>query len=413
MDNFVIAVLLITFSVEAFLKVLNERIKSQPIPENVSDIFDEKRYQKWIAYTKVNSRFGWISRGVSLAITLALLLFDGALIQVIYEAASISDSALLSVLLFLGIYQLIQFILGLGFSYYRTFKIETDFGFNKTTKKTFVSDKVKQLLLTIILGGGLVTGLYYLYEAFQDNLLVFIVIAWASLMAIFALISYLYTAVFVKIFNKIEPLEDGSLKTSIENLAAEIGFKVKAISKMDASKRSTRLNAFFSGFGKQKEIVLFDTLIDKMSEDEILAVLAHEFAHGKHKDVPRMFIQQAIQIFLYVFLFYVVLTTESLYTAFGFERIFLGFGVILFSILISPLDLLISLPTMALSRWAEYRADAYSVSLLGPEPMERALRKLAKESLSDLNPHPAYTTVYYSHPPMHKRLAAISKNASA
>lgn len=413
MDIFVISVLLVTFALEATLKILNERIKSQPVPENVSDIFDEKRYQKWIKYTRVNSRFGWISRGVSLAITLALLINNGALIQVIFGWAKVTSSELGQVIVFLGIYQLIQFTLGIGFSYYKTFKIEEEFGFNKTTKKTFFLDRVKQLLLTIVFGGGLITGLYYLYDSFQENLLGFILIAWASLMVTMALISYLYTAVFVKIFNKIEPLEEGSLKTSIETLAKDIGYKVKAISKMDASKRSTRLNAFFSGFGKQKEIVLFDTLIEKMKEDEILAVLAHEFAHGKHNDVPRMFLQQALQIFLYTLLFYVVLTTESLYTAFGFDGIFLGFGVLLFGILIAPLDLLLSLPTMALSRWAEYRADAYSVSLLGADSMDRALRKLAKESLSDLNPHPAFTLVYYSHPPMHKRLAAIAEKSAA
>lgn len=413
MDTFVILVLVATFLIEAALKFLNEQYKARPIPENVKDIFDEKRYAQWVSYEKVTSRFGWISRGVSLFITLSLLVFNGALIQLIFSVVEGISSSVLQVLFFLGLYQLINFIIGIFFSYYRTFKIEEDFGFNKTTKHTFVSDKIKQLLLTMVLGGGLITGLYFLYEAFQDNLFGFILIAWASLMAFFALISYLYTAVFVKIFNTIDPLEEGSLKTSIETLASDIGFKVKAISKMDASKRSTRLNAFFSGFGKQKEIVLFDTLIDKMEEDEILAVLAHEFAHGKHKDVPRMFIQQAIQIFLYVLLFYGVLTTESLYSAFGFEGIFLGFGVILFGILIAPLDILTSIPTMALSRWAEYRADAYSVKLLGKDPMDRALRKLARESLSDLNPHPAYSLVYYSHPPMHKRLAAIAQNPSA
>ena len=413
MEILVISVLLATFVFEATLKILNERIKKDPLPENVADIFNEKRYKKWINYTRVTSRFGWISEGVSLLITLALLVFNGQLIQAIYDVALISASSLLQVLIFLGIYQLIRFVVGTAFGAYRTFKIEEEFGFNKTTPQTFVTDKIKQLILTLVLGGGLIVGLYYLYETFQDNLFAFIVIAWASLMAVFALISYLYTAVFVKIFNKIEPLEDGTLKDSIEALAAEIGFKVKAISTMDASRRSTRLNAFFSGFGKQKEIVLFDTLIKKMKEDEILAVLAHEFAHGKHKDVPRMFIQQAIQIFMYVGLFYLIVSTPALFTAFGFDGVFLGFSLILFGILIAPLSILFSIPTMALSRWAEYRADAFSVGLLGADPMDRALRKLAKESLSDLNPHPAYTTVYYSHPPMHKRLAAIAKNASA
>lgn len=403
----VIGIILFTYALQTTLSVLNARQKSLEIPENVKDIYDKKRYQEWLDYEKANARFGLISRTISVGVLLIILSFNGAILQWMAGVAESTTNAWLQTLIFLGLYQGLSFVISSILSYYRTFKIEEDFGFNKTTKKTFISDKIKQLLLTIILGGGLVSGLYFIFDAFKDNLLLFVVIVWASIMILIALISYLNTAVFVKIFNKIEPLEEGELKTKIEDLADQIGFKVKAISKMDASRRSTKLNAFFSGFGKQKEIVLFDTLLEKMTDEEILSVLAHEFAHGKHKDVQRMFVEQALQMALFSALVFLVLTTDSLYTAFGFNSVFFGFGLILFTVLTSPLDLILSPITMALSRKAEYKADAYSVSILGKDSMVSALKRLAKESLSDLNPHPFVVLMYYSHPPMSLRIAAI------
>lgn len=403
----VIGIILFTYALQTTLSVLNARQKSLEIPENVKDIYDKKRYQEWLDYEKAKARFGLISRTISVGVLLIILSFNGAILQWMVGVAESTTNAWLQTLIFLGLYQGLSFVISSILSYYRTFKIEEDFGFNKTTKKTFISDKIKQLLLTIILGGGLVSGLYFIFDTFKDNLLLFVVIVWASIMILIALILYLNTAVFVKIFNKIEPLEDGELKTKIEDLADQIGFKVKAISKMDASRRSTKLNAFFSGFGKQKEIVLFDTLLEKMTDEEILSVLAHEFAHGKHKDVQRVFIEQALQMALFSALVFLVLTTESLYTAFGFDAVFFGFGLILFTVLTSPLDLILSPISMALSRKAEYKADAYSVSILGKDSMVSALKRLAKESLSDLNPHPFVVLMNYSHPPMSLRIAAI------
>ena len=403
----VIGIILFTYALQTTLSVLNARQKSLEIPENVKDIYDKKRYQEWLDYEKAKARFGLISRTISVGVLLIILSFNGAILQWMVGVAESTTNAWLQTLIFLGLYQGLSFVISSILSYYRTFKIEEDFGFNKTTKKTFISDKIKQLLLTIILGGGLVSGLYFIFDTFKDNLLLFVVIVWASIMILIALILYLNTAVFVKIFNKIEPLEDGELKTKIEDLADQIGFKVKAISKMDASRRSTKLNAFFSGFGKQKEIVLFDTLLEKMTDEEILSVLAHEFAHGKHKDVQRVFIEQALQMALFSALVFLVLTTESLYTAFSFDAVFFGFGLILFTVLTSPLDLILSPISMALSRKAEYKADAYSVSILGKDSMVSALKRLAKESLSDLNPHPFVVLMNYSHPPMSLRIAAI------
>jgi len=409
MELLVIGILVLNYLLDTVLTLLNVRYKKNPIPENVKDLYEPARYQKWINYTQANTRFGLITSGVNLLILLALLVNGGTLIQVLNGVSSSFESPLIQTLVFLGLYQLISFVVGFGFSYYRTFVIEEKFGFNKTTLKVFISDKIKQIILTVILGGAFITGLYFLLESFQENLLAFVVILWVSVMVLFGLLSYLYTAVFVKIFYKIEPIEEGSLRTKIESLAEEVGFKVKAISKLNASKRSSKMNAFFSGFGKQKEIVFFDTLLEKMGEDEILAVLAHEFAHGKNKDVQRNFIQQFIMVGLFVFLLYFIFTSPDLYTAFGFDGVFLGFGIILFSVLASPLNYAFGIPTMALSRKAEYRADAFAVSLMGQEAMAGALKILAKDSLADLNPHPLYVTFNYSHPPMHLRLGAIEK----
>ena len=409
MEWIVIGVLVVNYIIDTGLTLLNVRYKKNPIPDNVKDLYEPARYKKWVNYTQTKTRFGLLTSGINLLVLLALLINGGALIQVLNEVANSFDNPLLQTLVFLGLYQVISFVIGIVFSYYQTFVIEENFGFNKATKKVFVSDQIKQIILTVILGGGFITGLYYLFESFQENLLVFVVILWVSVMAIFGLISYLYTAVFVKIFYKIEPIEEGSLRTRIEALAEEVGYKVKAISKLNASKRSSKMNAFFSGFGKQKEIVFFDTLLEKMGEDEILAVLAHEFAHGKNKDVPRNFIQQFIMVGLFVFLIYFILTSPSLYTAFGFDNVFVGFGIILFSVLAAPLNFLFGIPTMALSRKAEYKADAFAVQQMGTEAMANALKVLAKDSLSDLNPHPLYVMFNYSHPPMHLRLAAIEK----
>lgn len=406
-EGMILVIVLGVFMVEAYLLLINYKQKDLDLPENVRDIYDEERYQKWRNYSAENTRLMFSKRTVNIVLILVFL-FAGIFAWIENVAMDItSNSMLLQTLVFLGIYEIITFIIGLPFGYYQTFSIEERYGFNKTTKKTFVLDKVKSLLMMVILGGGLVALLFSVYQAFEDQLLVFVLIAWAAIMLIMVLISYLYTAVFVKIFNKIEPLEEGETRDKIEALAKDIGFKVKAISKMDASKRSTKLNAFFSGYGKQKEIVLFDTLLEKMSDEEILSVLAHEFAHGKHKDVVRMFVEQAVQIGLYMGLFAIVLQSSAVYQAFGLSEGFFGFGLVVFALLVRPLDFILGIGTSYLSRKAEYKADKFSVELLGKETMISALKLLARESLSDLHPHPWYVRVYYSHPPMALRIGAI------
>jgi STE24 endopeptidase len=408
-QGMILVIVLGVFMVEAYLLFLNYKQKDLDLPENVVDIYDEERYQKWRNYSAENTKLSFVRRALNIVLILVFL-FAGvfAWIESIVDGWA-PNSILLQSLFFLGIYELFNYIVGLPFGYYQTFSIEERYGFNKTTTKTFVLDRIKSLLMTLFFGGALVALLYIIYKTFADNLLIFVLLAWAAIMLIMVVISYLYTAVFIKIFNKIEPLEEGETRDKILALADEIGFKVKAISKMDASKRSTKLNAFFSGYGKQKEIVLFDTLLEKMSDEEILSVLAHEFAHGKHKDVVRMFIEQAIQIGLFMGLFAVVLQTDAIYEAFGLPVGFFGFGLIIFMLLVRPIDFIFGIGTSYLSRKAEFKADHFSVTLLGKESMISALKLLARESLSDLNPHPWFVSVYYSHPPMALRIGAIEQ----
>ncbi|TVP96429.1 MAG: M48 family peptidase [Acholeplasmatales bacterium] len=401
----IIGILLVVYAVELWLAVLNLRQRNKPLPENVADIFDEERYRTWRNYQSETYRLMFIGKSLRLLVLLALLALGG-FAYFVELAESVSGNAYVQTLVFLGLYQVIVLLIGWPLSYYRTFSIDERYGFNRSTKKLFVIDKIKGVVLLVVLGGGLVL-LFQVIFSQVDNIVLFAVIAWAVAFAIVTLIAYLYTAVFVKIFNKIDPLPEGELREKIEALADTIGFKVKAISQMDASKRSTRLNAFFSGFGKNKDIVLFDTLIEKMETDQILAVLAHEFAHGKHKDVQRMFIQQALVFALYTALVAVVLQTEALYTAFGLNGIFFGFALIMFMVLISPIEFLLGVPLSWLSRRAEYRADAFAAGYLGASSMIGALKVLAKEDLADLNPHPYLVTAYYSHPPMSLRIGAL------
>jgi STE24 endopeptidase len=237
----------------------------------------------------------------------------------------------------------------------------------------------------------------------------FILSAWGALSLIMLIVFILNTKVFVKIFNKLTPLNDGPLKEKIEAMAGQVGFNVQAISVMDASKRSTKLNAFFSGLGKTREVVLFDTLMEKLKEDEILSVLAHELGHAVNKDVPRLLALQIAVFGLYAAIIGAILQSPQLALAFGLTGPHFGFSIVLFSILAEPLSLLLGFPMNYISRKAEYAADAFAAKLANPRAMMSALRTLAREDLANLNPHPLYVKIHYSHPPIPERLRAISE----
>ncbi len=408
MEWIIVGIVILVYVFQLFLGFINYRQSNLPIPENVKDIYDVDAYQKWRKYQAEVFRFKLIVKTVKFFLLIAFLMFGVfALFQEWSEQWT--NSVILQTLLFLGLYQFIVFMISIPFNYYSQFVIEDKFGFNKTSLRTFVSDTVKALLLIIVLGGGVLALLNWVYLVFETRIFGFIAVSWVVLMALILIFSYLNTRVFVKLFNKLTPVEDGELKEKIENLAKEVGYKIRGIYIMDASKRSTKLNAFFSGFGKNKEVVLFDTLVDKLSDEEVLSVLAHELGHAVNKDVTKLLIQQAFMFAVYGVMIAAILQSDALAQAFGLTNATFGFSIILFMIFLSPLDLILSIPSNMISRRFEFNADAFSAKYVDKKHMISALKVLTNENFSDLNPHPLYVLMYYTHPPISDRIAALKQ----
>ena len=404
----VIILVAVMYVIDLIITLVNYNHRNQPIPDIARDIYDQEKYQKWLSYFMETNRFGVIVKTISTALLLVLLGFGffGWLERLTVHWVS---HPILQTLAFLGVFGLLSMLISLPFDYYGTFVIEEKYGFNKTTHKTFFVDILKNILVAAVLGGGLVALLNAIYLQFVGQIWWFVMYAWVILTVVMVILFVLNTKVFVKIFNKLTPLPDGELRDKIQALAEKVGFNVKAISVMDASKRSTKLNAFFSGLGKTREVVLFDTLVEKLEEDEILSVLAHELGHAIHKDVPKMLGLQIAMFGLYAVVIGFILQSASLAQAFGLSGVHLGFSLILFSILISPLELILTFPLNAISRKAEYAADAFATEYVGKEATMGAFKVLAQENLANLTPHPFYVLMHYSHPTIPQRLEVIHK----
>jgi STE24 endopeptidase len=405
-STIIISLVVLFYLLGLVLDWLNYQRRNLPIPEIGRGIYDEAQYAKWLNYSMETSRYSVIVKTVSTAFLLALLSF-GAFGWLEGITNAWFSHPVLQTLAFLGVFMLVSMLISLPFEYYATFVIEEKFGFNKTTQKTFWLDQLKSLLLIILLGGAIVTGINALYLAFVEQISLFILSAWVLLSVVTVILFVLNNKIFVKLFNKLSPLPEGSLKTEIESLARKVGFNVNAIWVMDASKRSTKLNAFFSGLGKTREVVLFDTLIEKMEQKEVLTVLAHELGHAIHKDVPRLLGVQIAVFGMYAAIIGAILQSAALPQAFGLSGVHFGFSIILFSILASPLEFLLGIPVNVISRKAEYAADAFAVRLAGKEPAISVFKTLAQENLANLNPHPLYVWFYYNHPTIPQRLSAI------
>lgn len=399
-----ITIILATFTFDLWLSILNYNHRTQPIPANVKDIYDTESYSRWLQYTMENFRLGMIAKVISTLLTVGFLLF-GFFVMLDELSLNFFTDPILRTLMFVGIYMILNSLIGIPFSYIKNFKIEEKYGFNKTTKKTFVLDLLKSLLMMIILGGGIL----YVLLTFYLNSTNFILYTWLFLVVVMLFVNILYTKVFIKIFNKLTPLPDGELKEKIMEFAHKTGTSIKSISVMDASRRTKKLNAFFSGFGKFKSIVLFDNLIEKMSNDEIVAVLAHEIGHGKHKDTLRNLLLGLVQMGIMLYLLQLFLSWEALSVSFGFESVNIGFGLILFSVFLSPVDILLDIPLSAISRWAEYRADGYAKENGYKDAMISALKRLAQENFANLTPHPLMVKMTYTHPPISQRIQALNK----
>ena len=408
MASFIIGLIVLMFVLDLGFSLLNYSQRKKPLPDNVEGIYDEASYTKWLQYTMEKMRMELIGKTISVILMVGLLIsgFFGILETF---SQSFSSNTILQTLIFLACFMGIELLVSLPFEWIDTFKIEAKYGFNKTSVKIFWMDQFKSLILGALLMAILVSVMMALYQAFIDTLPLFILGLWLFIALLMIVIYVLNTKVFVRLFNKLTPIEEGDLKDKIQALAKRSGFEVKAISVMDASKRSTKLNAFFSGLGKTREVVLYDTLIAKMTHEQILAVLAHELGHAKHRDTVRMLMIQILVFGLYALGIGFVLKSPVLFTSFGLSEVSFGFAVILFSILMEPLGLLIGIPVNALSRQAETKADAYAVSMTDKKDMAEVLRILVTENFSNLNPHPYYVLLHYSHPPIAQRLKALDR----
>ncbi|PKA96882.1 STE24 endopeptidase [Flavobacteriaceae bacterium MAR_2009_75] len=401
----IVAILILQFVLETVLDYLNAKHYNDPIPNELNDVFDKTEYQKSQSYKKTTYRFGLITSTSSLLLTLIFLFFGG------FEwidgiARSITDSSILIALVFFGIIMIGNDLITMPFSYYSTFVIEEKFGFNKTTKKIFFLDKLKGWLMMVVVGGAILALIIWFFEWAGSN---FWIYAWA-LVALFTIFMNLfYSKLIVPLFNKQTPLELGSLKTKIENFAQQVGFELQNIFVIDGSKRSTKANAYFSGFGKEKRVTLYDTLIKDLDEEEIVAVLAHEVGHYKRNHIVFNLIASLILTGVTLFILSLFVNNPEVSYAIGVSTPSFHAALIGFGILYSPISEITGLAMNHLSRKFEYQADDYAKDNYAALPLITSLKKLSKNSLSNLTPHPAYVFMHYSHPPLIKRIANLRK----
>ncbi len=401
----IIAIVIVVFIFGKVLDYLNDKKRKEPLPEEVKGIYEEEEYQRSLEYQSVNNKFGLISGAIMLVISLGMIVLGGfgVLDQWVRQ---FSDDPKIIALIYFGVIGLGSEIIGLPFSIYGTFVIEEKFGFNKTTPKTFILDRIKGYLLAVILGGGLLYLVVLIYQQFEQN---FWLYAWGVLIVFMLFATMLYASIILPLFNKLTPLEEGELREAIEEYSNKVDFKLTNIYVMDGSKRSTKANAFFSGLGSSKKIVLFDTLIEKNTTEELVAILAHEVGHYKKKHTLSGLILGVVQSGVMLFILSLFLGTTELAQALGAKEASFHVGIIGFSILYTPLSTIMGIGMSVFSRKNEYQADAFAKETYRAEPLISGLKKLSVDSLSNLNPHPAYVFVHYSHPPLKERIRALKQ----
>jgi STE24 endopeptidase len=401
----IIAIIIIDFIVDKILDALNAKRYNDPVPEELQDVYDEDDYKKSQSYKATNYKFGLLTSTFSIILSLGFLLLDG-FEYVDNIARSYSDNSIIIALIFFGIIMLASDILTTPFSYHRTFVIEERFGFNKTTKKTFWLDKIKGLLMMAVVGGGILSLIIWFYQFAGDY---FWLYAWGLVTVFTIFMNMFYAKLIVPIFNKQKPLEEGSLRDKISNYAQSVGFNLEKIFVIDGSKRSTKANAYFSGFGSEKRVTLYDTLVNDLDEEEIVAVLAHEVGHYKKKHIIFNLIASILLTGLTLYILSIFISNPLLSNALGVEISSFHVGLITFGLLYSPISEITGFIMNHFSRKFEYQADDYAKSTYAGQPLITSLKKLSKNSLSNLTPHPAYVWVHYSHPTLLERVKNLKQ----
>ncbi len=385
-------------------RLLNLSALKPELPAEFADVFDAEEYAKSQDYTRVGTRFGILEGTFSLIVFLAFWWLGGfgwldELVRGFVENSILRGLSYMA-LLFVG-----STIVSLPFELYDTFVIEEKFGFNKTTLGTFFADKAKGLALAALLGVPILALVLFLFERLGDSAWIY---GWITVAGFSLLVAYLAPQFILPLFNKFKPLEDGELKTAIQEMSQKCEFSLTGVFEIDGSKRSTKSNAFFTGLGKNKKIALFDTLIQNHGIGELVAVLAHEIGHYKKRHILQSLVLSILQMGVLFFLLGKFMENQDLFEAFGVRETSVYCSLIFFSFLFEPISKLLSVGMMVLSRKNEFEADAYAAEVTGkPEDLVTGLKKLSKDNLSNLTPHPFYVFMNYSHPPMLRRIAAL------
>jgi STE24 endopeptidase len=399
----ILVIVILDFFLERILEFLNRKYWSDNLPAELEEIYDIEKYRKSQLYLRANDKFSQVTESFNFILVMGMLLFGGFAFLDHY-IRQLTTHPILLALLFFGILGLVADILGTPFSVYATFVIEERFGFNKTTIKTFILDKIKGWMLAIILGGGLLALVVWIYGVTGQW---FWLIAWGIISFFTVFMTLFYSNIIVPLFNKQKPLEPGDLRDAIEAFAIKAGFNLRNIYVIDGSRRSTKANAYFTGLGRKKRIVLYDTLIKDHPKEELVAVLAHEIGHYKKKHTTIGTFTSIAQTGVMLFILSRLLGNPHLSAALGSSQPSFHLGVVAFGILYTPLSMILGLAMNAFSRKHEFQADHFAATQYYPNSLRDALIRLSVNNLSNLRPHPVYVFFYYSHPPLLKRLEAI------
>ena len=398
-----IGLTIFNFLFTTVLEYLNDKNWKDSIPDDLKGFYDIGKYQKAKTYKIDKGKISLLSSSISLILTLLMLYFFGFGLISEY-AVSLSDSVIVQSCIFFIIFHLLTTFLGMPFSYYSTFFIEEKYGFNKTTLKTFIADKIKGLFISSLFIVVLTSLAILSIEYFSTGFWIWL---WIGLSLFMVFLNMFYADLIVPIFNKLTPLENGELRSKIESYSKKVGYSLKNIFVIDGSKRSTKANAFFSGLGPRKTIALYDTLIEKHTDEELVSVLAHEVGHFKKKHILVSMFLTILQLGIMCYLFELCMNMELIASSLGSSKMNFHIGIIAFSFLYSPIGLITGILMNVLSRKNEYEADKFAKDTYNGNFLELALKKLSVDSLSNLYPHPFYVFIHYSHPPLLKRLARL------
>lgn len=401
-----IFLLIFNYIFSTVLEFINNKNWKDLIPKELKNYYSKEKYLKARNYKKEYGKISFISSTLSTIITLSLLYLGIYGWVSDYFVMNYKNYFIQSGLFFLSFF-LLNTIVSIPFQYYSTFYIEEKYGFNKTTLKVFINDRIKGILLSILIGGLILFIALFIYHKIENNFWVYL---WIFISAFIIFIQMFYTSLIVPLFNKLTPLEEGSLKNKINEYSKKIGYSIDNIFIIDGSKRSTKANAYFSGIGPKKTIALFDTLVEKHTEEELVSVLAHEVGHYKKKHIFQGLIISILQIALMTFLLELCLNNEILIKSLGGTTPTFHLGIIIFSFLFSPIGLIMGTLMNIISRKNEFEADNYAKETYDGDSLVLALKKLSVDSLSNIYPHPLYVFFHYSHPPLLERIKKIEGN---